>query len=55
MEIYTKQDFIKELEQYIQSLFEYNSKWGGKDEQVVNSSLEGFLKYLQEKEERKNN
>jgi len=47
MTIYSKEEFIEDLRKYIDSLSKWNDE---KDnlEQVVNSSLEGFLNYLED-------
>lgn len=48
MEIYSKEELIKDLKNYIDTLTKWNDE---KDEveQVVNSSLEGFLEFLENK------
>ena len=44
-DLYSKEELIKDLEEYINSLSEWNDDIK-EIEQVVNSSLEGFLEFL---------
>jgi len=53
MEIYSKEDFIKDLKNYLESLQVWNDK-KNKVEQLTNSTLEGFLEFLEKKAAIKN-